>query len=237
MKKLTGEKALAVANRFRITIHQYVQSPLDFIRSIELDRQTILDTLLIPELPVIPFMVQETDDYFYINYVIYHPFDWSDKNIPNILGLKDFIDKKDSHRHDTESLCMRVNRVTDVIDMVTVSHYSHIFAWDTIPEVICDSQSHALRPKDWESLDDEKYHLTYRPYSYSLSNIAEWNSEYLDNIKSEFRKHEVDWIDEQYDHVMKLQVNQGIYKRFEHKPGDIVNNPENLFEIGKELNR
>lgn len=244
-KKVESKSAYEIANVVRLRIYQEWSGPLDGITSLQLsyNKKEIKNKLLqLIEDPVLFFTVQESIDkkgreYYHINYMIYHPFDWADHHIPLFT---DYANKKDSHPHDTEQVGLRVNKKTGKIDMVTVSHHSHIFAWNTKPEIIIESHSHAIRPKKKEKLDDSKIYRVYQPLSYRLENIYDWSDEKLSDIKHALKRGgDVSWIDEQFDGDLKNTTATGRYRSqgLQHFPGDILNDPNKLFRIAKRCGR
>ena len=112
MKKVEPQKAMQIANQYRLRIFQEYKSLLDGITSFqfEVDVRKVKKKLIeLVERPVVYFAVQENTGFYFINYLLYHPFDWADYWIPL---LKDWLNKIDSHRHDTESVCLRIDKET-----------------------------------------------------------------------------------------------------------------------------
>ena len=109
-KKVESKKAHEIAHKHRLTIFQEWASAFDGITSIQLSLypKQIKDKLLqLIDNPVLYFAVQEDDRCYYINYLIYHSFDWADYKIPLI---KDWLNKQDSHQHDTESVLLQIDK-------------------------------------------------------------------------------------------------------------------------------
>lgn len=241
---LKGQQAWDIADKYRPRIFQQIQSPLglDFITAIQIGdeiqiKQNILELSL---KPVLYFVSNEDEAYEYVTWMIYHPFDWSDKDLPNFLGLKEWYDEKDSHRHDTEAVGIRVSKQTGVMDVVTVAHHAHYFGWDTELNIYCEAQSHALFPLE-DIKNKEGMCFLYETTSYEINNIAEWKEEQLKSVVQSFknRPRPVSWINDYFDLGMKLTTARGMYRNqgLQHLPGDIFLDLGKLFKIGKKLNR
>lgn len=245
-KKVDSKLAHEKAHKYRLSIFQEWSGALDGITSFQfgLDTKKIKDNLLeLIDDPVLYFAVQEDDEHYYINYLIYHPFDWADYKVPiigKVLKINDYLNRLDSHRHDTESVLLQINKETGLINMVTVSHYSHIFGWDVKPEIIIESHSHAIRPKGDEKLCDDRMYRIYQPLSYRLENIFDWSDNKKDEIKNQLKLHgDISWLDEQFDGILKNTTATGRYRSqgLQHLPGDIMNDPDKLIKIGRKLGR
>ena len=242
MKKVDAQLACEIANSNLLTIWQDWQSPLDFITPIltSPDIKMIKDKILnFAKDPVLYYGVQEDNSYYFINYIVYHPFDWADHKF-FIKGIRDWLNKADSHRHDTESICIRVNKKSRVRDICTVAHFSHRFAWKTSLDVSSESESHALTPfKDADF--SGRMPVVYTPGSYRIENFMEWSDYKLLTIKKLLKQQSggrVNWIDTQFDVEMRQATAGGfLKKRGQHMPGDIINDPAKLFRIAKRLGR
>ena len=239
-KRVESKLAHEIANNNRLKIYQEWSGVLDGITSFQFmdNVKEVTNNLLeLINNPVVYFAVQEKGDYYYINYLFYHPFDWAEHKL---WIFTDWINDKDSHRHDTESVCLKVHKKYGYIDMVTVSHHSHIFAWNTQHEIIIDSHSHAIEPRDKKKLSDDKRYTIYNPQSYELENMFDWSDNKLKEVKNYFkRSKKVSWLDQQFDGILKNTTATGRYRSqgLQHLPGDIINDPEKLFQIAKKCGR
>ena len=243
-KKVESKKAHEIAHQYRLTIYQEWSGALDGITSFQFGfyPDKIMKNLLdIIDNPVLYFAVQEDDEFYYINYLIYHPFDWADYKVP-VIGkiVNETFNRWDSHRHDTESVLLQVNKESGIINIVTVSHYSHIFGWNIKPEIIIASHSHAIRPKKDEALYGDKMYRVYQPLSYRLENMFGWSDSKTESIKKQLKiSGGISWLDEQFDGIIKNTTFAKKYRSqgLQHLPGDIILDPAKLIEIGEKLGR
>lgn len=238
MKLVNHKKAVKLAERFQPLICQKISGNKDYITPFLFmsDRKALKALVEKIYEPVLYYYVQENEEYYFINFLVYHPFDWSECKIK-------FIRDRDSHQSDSESITLRIHKIYEVIDICTVYHYSHKFAWniDTFEEctpiVLCEDHSHALSPINSLPKNPKKMIHYYYPGSYKrLEDIGQWDEGKLHIVRRGLRRHGVNWLTEQYDQDLKLKTCREDDEE-RHDPGDIILNPDKLFRIAERYNR
>lgn len=133
-----------MARRFCPEIYQEWKSIKDFLTPIILDERPIMEEALywLIDEPTLYYKATEDNDFLYIYYMLFHPFDWSDSKIG-------FIRKWDSHLFDTEGLCIRHAKYTPqgATDIATIFHNTIKSEENVgIPQVQVQAEGHGISP-------------------------------------------------------------------------------------------
>ena len=220
---VTKEQSFNLAMHHHPEIYQLYKDPLyDGLTSIQLgDKKNIIKNLnkLIID-PVLYYGVKEDETYYYIFYMLYHPFDWAQCKINFIKNLL-------SHRHDTEAILIRTHKENKECDLVTVYHKSFKFAKKVeFPvKILINSCSHAISPL--KTLKKDNY-LFYNNIE-NLEDINEWDNKYWDECKKELNKEGALMPDQMHDTFLYLSCISDRRDEYKHKLGDIWNRPDCLF--------
>lgn len=238
------KKELELAKEYCPVIFQQFEDIRDFLTPIILKgvKKSDIPEVLMDSItkPTLYFKVMEDSNWYYLAYMTFHPWDWSDRKLP--FFLKGWIDKMDSHRYDTETILIRVAKNTGwgrrkgKKDICTVSHHFFKFMKDSSGAVMIESQGHGITPYEQTHLKEEdKMMMVYSPKNFTLIPYKELDWEAL---RKEFNP-KVNMPDQQSDNIL--------LKRFKWdwdstggraEKGDIWNRPDILFrhaEIAKRL--
>lgn len=212
------EEALDLAKTYCPIIYQEWENILDFITPVQLgDDEYVMNIL--PELikdPVLYYQVREDKLYYYCYYMVYHPFDWADWNPP-------FLRQFDEHRHDTESVLIRVAKDSSGIDMVTVCHKIFKYEADTTRQVFIEAKGHGVYPFA-QTNGLARKEITYRPSCFKFVNLGDMDDIDWETWRRAFGRAKMP--DEQYDSLMRGSPSGKLV----NKPGDLFNRPERVFE-------
>ena len=207
----------SIAGTYVPTIYQEYDSVFDLISPIRLEsvEKVIENFAEIVSLPTLNFGVREDSEFWYIYYMVYHPYDVSFSPIK-------IIRKLDSHRHDTEGILLRVQKSTGVTDIITVSHFLFKCARKAQRSVVIEANSHAIRPYNGTDLGPRGNYMVYKLFDLvdlnTLQETGDW-----ERIRSDISK-TASMPDEQYDNILSGSPSgHRINKR-----GDIWNRPDRL---------
>lgn len=222
-----------LVEKYNLTIYQEWESIRDFLTPLILEdikdeAKHLLRLIKEIEKPTLYYKVMEDDIWYYIAIVVYHPWDWSDHPIA-------FIRKWDSHRHDTESILMRVKKkkiklFPRRVDICTVYHKSFVFKKHSDRQIYIQPQGHGIRPFKPKMLKEERNFIRYKNYNFvNWANVKkpEWE---------ELRKrlNGINLPDMQHDTMMKLRFRRDPDN---HRPGDNWKRPDVLFHHAERSNR
>jgi len=235
-----NEESLTLAKTYKPIIYQEWQDIRDFLTPLMFktvngesiltdERQQLLDIIEEIKKPTLYYKAMEDQYWWYICYVVYHPWDWSDHPIG-------FIRKMDSHRHDTESILLRIERSRPLfgrrgIGICTVHHSSFIFKRHSDRQVYIQPQGHGIKPLEPKMLKEDRNFIRYTNYDFvNWANIKkpEW-----EKLRQKLKG--VNLPDKQFDGQMNLRFrNRG---EDNHRPGDIWKRPDALFRQAAIMNR
>lgn len=208
------EVALKLAERYAPKIYQEFGSFFDLIAPIQLSKleYVIKDYAIVSSQPTLNFQVRDDEDYWYIYYMVYHCFDVS------FSKLKLFR-KLDSHRHDSESILLRVEKNTGRCDMITVSHYLFKGEANSNRRVVIERNGHGIHP--YTEGGPSGNFLVYNIFGFfDLDSVPVKDWEDMRKIFDG-----VSMPDEQYD----SRMSNGPQGRRHNLRGDIYNRPEVVF--------
>jgi len=179
--------------------------------------------------PTLYYKVMEDDSWYYVATVVYHPWDWSDHPIA-------FIRKLDSHRHDTESILMRIEKNKAWlgprrIDICTMFHTSFMFKRHSDRKVHIQSEGHGITPFNPKKLKEECNFIRYTQYDFvSWANVKkpEW-----EELRTKLKG--VNLPDRQFDGQLSLRFRSR--GEMNHRPGDNWKRPDILFRQAEITNR
>lgn len=233
---VSAAHAEQLVKQYPPVIYQQIKGVKDFLTPMFLDKLPTkedgsLDTMRIDaalasliEQPVLYYRVMEDDQYWYLLYMVYHPFDWSD------AGWS-FIRDIDSHRHDTECILFRIHKKTVETTVCTVFHNSLLFKRQPDRAVCIQQEGHGIRPFDISML----YGVNYMVYhQYELKDLASLDQVTLELMESEF-KGATNMPGEQVDFILKLMT--WTKRRDKAEAGQIINAPDEVFVVAERYNR
>lgn len=225
VKQLEKELALEIARKYQPKIYQEIKDIKDFITPIllgELAEHAIIEQL---KNPILYFKSSEDFEFYYILFMIYHPFDYSTSSVFKSL---------DEHRHDTESVLIRINKKTKTCTVATVSHHSFIFARLPAPVVFVSAETHAIKPIDSVKIENKKMLMLYQDTP--LDNMGEYTEKEIKVLTEEFNKTHVNFPTQMSDNVLKLQsINER--EEFKHEVGDIWYRPDRVFKSAERFGK
>lgn len=205
-----------LAEKWRPRIYQEFQSIFDLLSPICVDKveNVIEDFAIITGYPTLYHGVREDRCYWYVYYLVYHPFDVSAYPVK-------LVRKLDFHRHDTEAILLRIEKANMLVDMVTVNHYSFKCQQKTMDRrVVIEANGHGIRP--YASRGPKGNYLTYKVFDYIdllCFSTAQWEA-----LRRSFNG--VSMPDEQYDTILCGSPSG----RRVNKRGDIWLRPDRLFK-------
>ena len=230
MEVLKGKRAFEIAQKYQPTIYQEFMDVRDCITPVIMEKDllvyNLLDTI---KSPLLYFLASETTTHFYVLYMVYHAFDYSKCGIS-------IINKLDSHRHDTESMLVGIEKSTGFMTLATVSHNSLNFAKDLHKsDVFIEAATHAIYPYDGE-LFKLKMVMVYNQYN--LDNFGDYTKEELDTLEKGLTASSgVNFPTTMCDNILRLQTTNQSNNDLRHEPGDIWFNPERVFRVAERFNR
>jgi hypothetical protein len=224
-----GKLAGKLAAKYTPVVYQEFTDIRDCLTPIILDSfmKKHSDDLLLAAIvqPTLYYKISEDENWLYCFYMTYHPFDWSNFSI-------EFIRKLDEHRHDTESILMRVAKKSTGtvkkgrVDICTVYHKSFLFENDSDGSVYIQAEGHGIKPFNFNELDKEKNLLRYNSFD-----LVNW-SVIPNNAWATYRKFfssKVNLPDEQFDSRMRKRFTRSC------KVGDIWHRPDVLFNLAERM--
>lgn len=108
-----------------------------FVFGTAADVEQLLPTFA--EHPAIYYQIREDETYYYVFFLLFHPFDWAN---PIFKLFKKIME----HRFDTENFSFRIPKSNlKVRDCAAVAHNSVRFKRNAGIAVYCESQTHAIR--------------------------------------------------------------------------------------------
>jgi hypothetical protein len=228
LKILSGKKAKELAIQHCPVIIQEWKSIKDFPTQFVVDTPENMERNLpwLISQPELLFKVSENDEYYFIYYIIFHPFDWSDSGIP-------LIKKLDSHTFDTESILLRISKHSGYNYIATRYHNQLLFSDAGVsPVVYVEAEGHGIIPE--ENYDDqEDINLAvYRAECIIFTDITQLKTSQLTFIKDALMKAGVDTPEEQGDGLWLLSP-----FGTQHKRDDMFNHPDKLFQKALETGR
>ena len=212
-------KASGIAHKHRPLIIHAHKSDKDYITPFIFDTDEIIMEMMsvLQKNPTLYYVVREDDEYYYCFYLVFHPFDWSDNRSP-------LIRKLDSHKYDSESICMRVHKETEVIDIATVFHYRILFQENVgMGVVFIEYGGHGIMPSRYCNFDVNEVPIkVYLDYNLvSLANVTggQWKiiKRLLNGVQIPHEQGDGRW----------LRNPIGIIR---HKRGDMFLRPDILFK-------
>jgi len=231
---IVKKNAEKLAVKYRPIIYQEWKDIRDFLTPLILHNSAnMLEEM---KKPTLYYKVMEDGRYWYISTVVYHPWDWSDHPIW-------FIRKWDSHRHDTESILMRIEKKkseglskkvpkgANRIDICTVFHSSFIFKKYSDRQVYIEPEGHGIKPFNPKMLKEDRNFIRYNKYDFvdwATIKEAEW-----EQLRKKLKG--VNLPDKQFDGQFKLRFRTK--GEMNHLPGDNWNRPDVLFRQAKISNR
>ena len=217
-----NNRAKQLSWMFRPIIYQEFESYKDLITRILVKKsdRKIESVLKEARKPTIYYSVLEDSSFYYIYYMVYHPFDWSKFPIPCLRSL-------DEHDHDTEGILLRVHKSNPVdkhlpVNMVTVAHNTFLVQPRAKGKVCIKSGSHAIYP--YEQSTPITNHLIY--YDYKLENMRKWSNKEWERMRACLKG--VNMPDEQFCSAW-LSTEW-------HSVGDIWNFPNKIFDLAFKFN-
>jgi len=214
-KIVEKNRAAEIAKNHCPVIYQEFKSINDCIVPIYLEKDVNKKMNELVNHPTLYYRVREDENNFYIFYMVYHAFDWSDIPIIGVL---------DSHRHDSESILIKKDKSSGITDWVTVAHYTFNYYPKTpIRLVYINAENHAIfHGSCIRHLKDQIY-LRYSKFN--LINLDEIDTKEVVRIKKEFKKSLVNFPSGLYDKKLLMQYPK------RHSIGDIYDRPERLFSL------
>lgn len=229
--------AKLLATKFCPIIAQEIKSIKDFPTGLILappeDAMAVLPSVFLS--PTLYYRVSQDDNYIYIFYMIFHPFDWSDSPLGIIKDL-------DSHQYDTESVVFRLpNQPNKPIDVATVCHYYFRYKryssdlpqkyWSKLYIEAC---GHGIHPwgENPRKFEEKPMIMTYNRKSIKLESLDEHNRTWV-RVKNVLNENGVDFVDQQTDWTLR-KCNE--FPDLSHKRGDMFNRPHILFERAEKEN-
>lgn len=194
VKLLGTDKASEVAKHFCPEIYQEFKSIKDFLTPLILaDKNSMEESLYwLINHPTLYYKTTEDENFLYIYYMLFHPFDWSDSSIG-------FIRKWDSHLFDTEGLCIRHAKYTaqGATDIATIFHNEVKFEENCgIPQVQVQSEGHGISPGRFYA--NVGHYVVYNRGKINLLNMGEVEgTPAWDSIKRALNSEGVDMPDQQ----------------------------------------
>jgi hypothetical protein len=216
------DEARKIASAYCPIIYQEFSSILDLVTPFIFGSSESAKRSLPCEVenPTIYYGVREDEMWYYIYYLVYHPFDWTSSK----FWLTKLLDQ---HRHDTEGILFRVSKLHENhVDACTVSHFRFLFETNSDRRVCIRRESHAIQPLT-HGYPSGNY-VIYTPGSYVLSHLRDFDFE---RLHMELKK--VCLPDSQYDSGFIDSAS----KRIVNKRGDIWNRPEIVFDTAQKLKR
>jgi len=210
---------LELASKFVPRMEAEYGSVFDLISPIQLNKvdDVVKNFAVIVSKPTIGFGVKTDDTYWYIYYLVYHPWDVSFSQIK-------LFRKLDSHKNDTEGILLGVNKDSLSIDMITVSHNRFLVDWNSITRcVVIESETHAITPRSLGGPGGN--YLVYKVFDFmdlNLLSSQEWEV-YRESMKP------ASMPDMQYDSILSSSPTG----RLNNRRGDIWNRPDHLFKMLK----
>ena len=171
------------------------------------------------EIPVLYYICREDEQYWYVYYLIFHPFDWSSSPVG-------FVRKLNSHLYDTEGICFRVDKKSGTKDIATIYHNSILFQANTTRLVYIESQGHGILPPKHLNFKLSGAFKLYR-YNYELVTLENITKDQWNEIKKKLCG--VNIPHEQGD---TLWVRDSMGTR--HRRGDMYLRPDRLFKKAEE---
>lgn len=202
----------SLATFYAPKIYQEFNSVFDLITPISLQKveEVIKDFAKIASRPVLYFGAKEDSTYYYLYYMVYHPFDISQSSIK-------LIRKWDSHRHDTEGVLIRANKVTNKRDAITVSHCEFLTQKGFDGRLVIEANGHGIRP--YNETGPSGNYVVYE--NYEFEDLGQYPKSKWELLRSNFGGG-VKMPDEQHD--------TGIGNIRNNRRGDIWNRPDVLFK-------
>lgn len=235
------KRAYYIASKCKAIICQEWKSVKDGITAVALGSapKVLSNLMALVDDPVLYFSVRENDEVYFIMYMVYHPFDYSEFNFDFPLvgeAISGLIQKWDSHRHDTEVFVLKKYKKSNRVDCISVFHYQFIFKKgiesDKKVYILIQKEGHGIKPITKEDFIKTCLSKDVRTYhKYRLENMLEWTEKNWENLRKEFNSYGVKMPDEHYDGVLKLNTHIGRVKRLKgsHLPGDLWYKPELTF--------
>lgn len=232
-------KAIKLAKEYHPIIYQEWINIYDFITLMMLDKYPdnlqwytrILSKKI--NSPTLYFKAMEDLSWYYLSFMVYHFWDWSNNSI---YFIKDLC----SHQHDTESILMRISKKPcglfskkPKIDICTVFHKSFIFKKNSDRKVIIQPKGHGIRPLESGNLEKSKYNII-KYTIFDFENLTMKTDSWWTDIKKKLNG--TNTPNEQYDTIMRAKFCTNRYLH-NHEPGDNWNRPDILFEHAKILGK
>jgi hypothetical protein len=228
LKILSGKKAKELAIQFCPDIIQEWKSIKDFPTQFVIDTPENMERNLpwLISQPELLFKVTENDEYYFIYYTVFHPFDWSDSGIP-------FMRKLDSHTFDTESILLRISKHSGNNYIATRYHNEILFSeMNPAPVVYIEAEGHGIIPEcDYDASDNINLAI-YQAGCIIFTDITQLKANQLKFIKDCLTEAGVDIPEEQGD-IIWLMSPFGT----KHKRDDMFNHPDKLFQKALETGR
>ncbi len=229
VNKIIGKEGLNLAKKFSPIIYQEVKGIKDFLTPMALAQEGSVIAILpsIFENPTLYYLIQEDNAYWYAFYMTYHPFDWSDSSVSFVRFL-------DSHKHDTEAVCFKVNKNNEKnIDVATVCHYTIKFAHQDNFKVFIEAKGHGIYPFKDVYLKDTNMYMVYKKCL--LYDLAKLEPEQWEKIKKEINSEGAKMPDQIFDwswfHLVK-----GNDELIPHD-GDLYFHPDKVFSQAEQIGR
>ena len=171
---------------------------------------------LLVEHPTLNFSVRQNDNFWFIYYLLYHPFDWSNSRSTICKVL-------DSHRHDTEAMLVRVLKKDKLVDLITVCHQVFLGKRNSNLWVTVESCGHGIRPYSKRALSGN--YIAYKVFDLFDLNIL--SAEQLSDLSKVLGKYS---FENQTDSRLVGSPSGTLV----NKPGDIFHHPNKVFKVFEE---
>jgi len=236
---ITDKKtAKTLAAEYCPIIWQELEAAQDFITPVLLGdiRPDGLSATILRYLrtPTLYYRVMQDSKYTYLLFMVYHPFDWSDCAIP-------IVNKLDSHRHDTETILLRVAKPGNWglkkrrMDACCVFHKSFKFKRNSSGDFFIEAQGHGISPMSSDYVNADRNIIRYSHFD--LVNFENIPQDTLLGWKDEFNKQGVNFPDQQYDSFMRRHFWRSKRDDLRHDIGDIWSRPDRVFHCAEKVNR
>ena len=230
-----NKKAWGFATAHCPVLWQEVKDIRDLLTPVLLGEISVLETanILVREIakPTLYYRVQEDDEFIYLLYMVYHPFDWSDSKIPLVAKL-------DSHRHDTETISIRVAKRAGLFrkvgrrDIGCFAHNSIFFRKDATLDFYIEPKGHGIHPLTDQALIDNRNILRYGKLK--LIGFGEIPESELLGMKADINRCGVNFPDQHIDMHLHLQFRKPPEN---HVPGDLWDRPDMVFHLAERCGR